>query len=261
MLSKSEISRIKSLQLKKFRNESAKFIAEGPKIVGELLHSAYNIIAVYGLSEAVAKIQNQHVSSVTVHEISEEELKKISSLSTPNQILAVAETSYPQFKKEIAEANMILCLDGIRDPGNLGTIIRIADWFGFRHILCSSDSVDLYNPKCIQASMGSFIRVNVYYDHLSDVLENSHTHIPVYGTGLDGKNIYTQKIQNNGFMIIGNEARGISPQTEAFIHEKLFIPPGNDREHHAESLNASVAAAVVCSEISRRRWMMSENNH
>jgi TrmH family RNA methyltransferase len=253
MLSKNAIKYIHSLTIKKYRGIHGKFIAEGPKLVSELAESNLLIYELYA-SEDWLKLNSSIISKVSsVKSISVEELSKISSLSTPNQVLAVVDIPEREFEINIVNDSMVIILDDIRDPGNLGTIIRIADWFGLRHIVCSSNSVDTYNSKTVQASMGSIGRVNVYYSNLAEIMLKVPAVVPVYGAYLEGNPIYKETFAKNGLLVIGNEANGISNEIAKFITKKISIPAGDQSEVHAESLNASIATAIICSEMNRQK--------
>jgi TrmH family RNA methyltransferase len=249
MLSKNSIKHINSLYYSKFRKKNKMFVAEGPKIVGELADSGFVIDSVFAVREWIEKNENNPIIS-KIHEISAGELKKISSLKTPNQVLAVVnipdeKTDFGKLKNEL-----FLVLDGISDPGNLGTIIRTADWFGIRNIVCSKNTVNVYNPKVIQATMGSFIRVKIIYNELSEFFTNLPFSTPVFGALLNGENIYRMKLPAKGCIIIGNESKGISAELKRFITHSVTIPSSGGSTS-AESLNASVATAVILSEFKR----------
>ncbi len=250
MISKNEIKFIRSLSLKKFRIQSGKFVAEGSKIVADLLSSSFKISTLYALENWIRSNSQLSQKADSVIAVSADELKKISSLTTPNQVLAIADIPKTTYDAEVSSQSMIIALDDIRDPGNLGTIIRIADWFGYRTIVCSESCVDAYNSKTVQASMGSIARVEIFYLDLKTVLKNSG--LAVYGAFLDGRTVYDETFDKTGFLVIGNEANGISPEIEKLITHKIFIPAGNTFGMHAESLNASIATAVICSEIQRQ---------
>jgi TrmH family RNA methyltransferase len=251
MLSKNTIKHLQSLKQNKFRDEFRQFVAEGDKLVTELLSGYFNIIEIFAVNEWLAthKIAN-HIS---VTEVSPAELERISALTTPNMVVALLEIPPSQNTDLSIFDKLILMLDEIKDPGNLGTIIRIADWFGISTIICSDHTVDVYNPKVVQATMGSIARVNVQYTDLKDFLEAVPKSIPVYGTLLNGENIYTQELSRNGIVLIGNESKGISDDLLPFITQKLLIPSYNvNNGNKAESLNASIATAIVCAEFTRR---------
>ncbi|MES2372798.1 MAG: RNA methyltransferase [Bacteroidota bacterium] len=240
MLSKNEYKYIQSLCQKKQRQEERLFIAEGPKLVDELLHSHYTIRKLYALSDWV--IKNKDVADVVT--VTDIELAKISGLQTPNQVLAIVEQQAPANKPAIKD-QITLVLDGIQDPGNFGTIIRIADWFGIKQIVASEDTVELYNPKVIQSTMGSFMRVNVWYQSLPAFLQSAG--IPVYGALLNGKNMHGEPPVTEGLLVIGNESKGISKELLPFISHPITIP----RLGGAESLNAAVAAGIIVSHLTK----------
>ncbi len=238
MISKSELKYIQSLCHKKQRQEEGLFIAEGPKLVHELLNSNYTIHKLYALA---GWLQTNKQVNIDIVEVNETELEKISALQTPNSVLAVVQQKQatdPNIKGKIS-----LLLDGIQDPGNLGTIIRIADWFGINEVLCSGDTTELYNPKVIQSTMGSFVRVNVWYGDIKNFLEN--TTVPVYGTLLQGRSIYETAKPKEALLIIGNEGRGIKDELLPLINYPITIP----RMGGAESLNAAVATGIVLSHL------------
>lgn len=251
MLSKNKIKYINSLKSRKFRDEYQQFIAEGDKLVCDLLSGNYIISEIFAVADWLDK--HSFTNQIAVTEVSETELERISQLSTPNKVLAILDYKKNQeFNNKIFD-ELILVLDEIKDPGNLGTIIRIADWFGISNIICSNNSVDVYNPKVVQATMGSIARVNVSYSDLRDFLKNMPQNTPIYGTLLDGENIYDQQLSKNGIIIVGNESRGISNEIIQFITNKIFIPSyAQNIENKAESLNASIATAIVCAEFKRK---------
>lgn len=240
MVSKNQIKLITSLQQKKYRNQEQLFIAEGIKVVQELLNSNFELQDLF-----TTKKDFLTVSKNKVHAISDAELKKISALTTPNTCLAVFKIPKA---KEIAEKGLIVALDDVRDPGNLGTIIRLCDWFGIETLFCSEESVDVYNPKVVQATMGSISRVNVVYGNLEVFL--SQTKLPVFGTFMDGKNIYQEKLPKKGIIIMGNEANGISSAVEKLVSERIAIPRFGNLQV-TESLNVATATAIILSEFKR----------
>ena len=246
MLSKSQISFIKSLHQKKFRKEHGLFIVEGLKSVTEFISSAYTIHSVFFTEPATSKMLNLS-NKINSYLISDDELRKISALTNPQQALAlVFIPPTRQLQAQNFSNKLSLMLDGVQDPGNLGTIIRTADWFGFDELLCSANTVDCYNPKVVQATMGSLSRINVHYLDLPQLLQS--TRLPVYGALLEGENIYHTTFSDAGFVILGNEGNGISAETARYITHPLTIP-GIGR---AESLNVSVSAGIICSEIKRK---------
>ncbi len=245
MLSKNNIKYIRSLKLKKFRQKYNNFVVEGDKISKEmLLHKNLVIENIYALPEWIetnAGLLKVHKKKLTA--ISEKELKMITFLTTPNEVLIIARTLPEEVDDALVNNGLSLFLDGIQDPGNLGTIIRTADWFGIKTVFCSEDCVSLYNPKTLQATMGAFLRVQVIPIGFS-VLVSKFPKLPVFGTVTDGKNIFDAKLEKRGIIVIGSEGQGISAPVLEGINFKLTIPPGDSGG--AESLNAAVAAGIVC---------------
>jgi len=251
MISKNQIKLIRSLELKKNRKREGLFVAEGPKVVGDLLRAGYKTYALF----ATCEYPNAQL-------ISDDELHRISFLQHPQEVLAVFEIpsstpiATPHSQKENPQPSTLhsqlsLALDGVQDPGNVGTIIRIADWFGIDTIYCSLDTADVYNPKVVQATMGSLAHVQIVYTDLVELLTDSD--IPIYGTLLDGKNIYEQEFDSHkGIIVMGNEGNGISPEVRKLITQKLFIPNFHEGTETAESLNVAIATAITCSEFRRR---------
>jgi TrmH family RNA methyltransferase len=239
MLSKNEVKYIQSLCHKKSRDEEGVFIAEGPKMMQELLASDFEIVKAYALQEWLVK--NQQIAGI-VQEVTSTELERISCLKTPNDALVIAKKKV-LYHEPVTTGDFTLVLDGIQDPGNMGTIIRIADWFGVKQIVASNNSVETYNPKVVQATMGSIYRVNVWYKDLEVWLSNIS--VPVYGALLKGKSIYEVDKVNEGVLVIGNEARGISEEVLKLISQPVTIP----KQGGAESLNAGVATGIILSHI------------
>ena len=255
MLSKSQISFINSLKQKKYREEHQLFIAEGAKIVPELLNSAIVVKQVYATSEFLRN--NVIPATVERFEIKENELQRISGLTKANEVLAICETPNYVLENESLKGKLTLVLDDIKDPGNLGTIIRIADWFGIENIVCSSETVDAFNPKVVQSTMGSIARINMHYVDLVEFLSQQITNNQqlVFGALLEGKNIYTEKLSSEGLIVIGNESRGISEEVQKLITDKISIPSFSHYKAssgEAESLNAAIATSIICSEFRRR---------
>jgi TrmH family RNA methyltransferase len=247
MLSKSNISLLQSLQQKKFRREHGLFLVEGYKSVSEFINSAYQIEAVYYTATIAPKMLklSQKMNSV---EISSAIIEKITALKTPPDVIAVVKIpQWPVLNHITLNKKFSIVLDGIQDPGNMGTIIRTADWFGIENIICSEDCVEVYNPKVVQATMGSLSRMNVHYVDLPAVL--SEIKLPVYGALLDGENIYSTDFDNEGLIVMGNEGNGLSEEVKQLVTKAITIPRGGD----AESLNVAVATAIFCSEISRNK--------
>ena len=241
MVSKNQIKLISSLHQKKYRIAHQLFIAEGVKGINELLQSNFELEHLY-----VTIDEFKSVSTTQKTVISDADLKKISALTTPNTCLAVFKI--PK-EKPVLNKGLIVALDTIRDPGNMGTILRLCDWFGINQVVCSKETVDLYNPKVVQATMGSIARVNVNYLNLKDFLET--TSLPIYGTFMDGEDIYNSKITNEGIIILGNEANGISKEIEELVTKRITIPRFGNLQQ-TESLNVATATAIVLSEFKRR---------
>lgn len=248
-LSKNRIKYIHSLELKKIRKQEKVFLAEGHKLVEELL-GRFKCRFLVATSEWLTQ-NNPSVYVEEIHEVSEEELAKASLQKSPQQVLAVFEKSNDYYDKELFNNSLCLALDDVQDPGNLGTILRIADWFGIEHIFCSPNTVDVYSPKAIQATMGAIARVQVHYTPLMELI-TSLNNIPIYGTFLDGENIYSQSLSNNGIIIMGNEGNGISREIEKLVNRKLFIPNYPKERSTSESLNVAIATAITCAEFRRK---------
>lgn len=246
MISKNQIKFIRSLELKKNRKRESLFVAEGPKVIEELLKlkTPHTIIATKEWIDNNPKISN-------IIEVSERELESASLLKTPQQVLALFAIETTEQDLNIDNNKLYLALDGIQDPGNLGTIIRIADWFGIDTIYCSNETVDVYNPKVIQATMGSIARVKVVYTDLCNLISNLSDEMPVYGTFLDGSDIYKNELTPNGIIVMGNEGKGITKELKSLITNKLLIPSFSIGDT-AESLNVAIATAITCSEFKRR---------
>ena len=237
-MTNAEIKFIKSLGQKKGREESGLFVVEGEKLVAEALASHFTVERVYRREE-----------------IGEAAMARISAFSTPSPALALVRRPADLLQGEIPAKGLVLALDGIRDPGNLGTILRIADWFGLDAVFASPDTVDVFNPKVVQATMGAIFRVRFHYtpvpEFCKQVLSRGGK---VYGTFLDGENLYRRDLPQDGLsvIVIGNEANGISPQTAACVSDRLYIPPYPQGQPGSESLNAAVATAVTVAEFRRR---------
>ncbi|MBC8594485.1 RNA methyltransferase [Oscillospiraceae bacterium N12] len=247
-LSKNRIKYIRSLDLKKIRKEEKVFLAEGPKLVGDLLE----YFPCSFLAATTSWLQGHpFVQADEIAEVNAEDLSRASLLKTPQQVLAIFRQSDYELDKSIIKDSLCLALDDIQDPGNLGTIIRLADWFGIEHIICSPNTVDVYNPKTIQATMGGIARVKVYYTPLPDLIK-SLGDTPIYGTLLNGDNMYSQRLSRNGLIIMGNEGNGISKEVESLITRKLYIPNYPQSRETSESLNVAIATAVVCAEFRRQ---------
>ena len=240
MISKNKIKLIRSLETKKGREKAGLFVAEGPKVVHDLLHEGF-------------------VAEEILEDI--EDIKKVSFLQHPQPVLGVfqmptedkvnSNDSSNTYNEQI-DNQLVLALDGVQDPGNLGTIIRIADWFGIENIFSSHETADCWSPKVVQATMGSIARVKLHYLDLNKLIEHLPTGYPVYATLLDGKNIYGQPLTQHGMIVMGNEGKGISPLLRMKINRKLLIPNYPPERETAESLNVAIATSIVCAEFRRR---------
>lgn len=251
MLSKGKLKYIRSLELKKNRKEELAFVAEGPKVVGDLFgHFPCKLLVATGKWLATQK----NIQANEIIEVTADELSRASFLKTPQDVLAVF--SYTEYTYDIASIisdELCLALDDVQDPGNLGTIIRLADWFGIKHIFCSPGTVDIYNPKVIQATMGAVARVQLHYTPLPEVLICASKHnIPRYGTFLDGTNIYEESLSVNGIIVMGNEGKGIGAKVEQYVSHRLYIPNYPVGNKTSESLNVAIATAITCAEFRRR---------
>ena len=240
MISKNKIKLIHSLETKKGREKVGLFVAEGPKVVNDLLHEGF-------------------VADEILDDI--EDIKKVSFLQHPQPLLGVfklpevtlkSPNNYLSLFNKVVDNHLVLALDGVQDPGNLGTIIRIADWFGIENIFCSHETADCWNPKVVQATMGSIARVKLHYLNLNDLIDQLPADYPIYATLLDGNNIYEQELSHHGMIVMGNEGKGISPQLRTKINRKLLIPNYPPERETAESLNVAIATSIVCAEFRRR---------
>ncbi|MEX0288015.1 MAG: TrmH family RNA methyltransferase [Flavobacteriaceae bacterium] len=240
MVVKSQIKFIKSLQQKKYRTRHRLFVAEGIKTVRELLMSDYKEYAIYSTDPDFFE-----TSSAKLHLVSRSELVQMSGLKSPNTCLGVFHIPEPE---TIDFNDWVVALDGVNDPGNLGTIIRLCDWFGIKHLLCSQDTVDCYNPKVLQATMGSISRVNIHYVDLKTTLTDTEN--LVYGAFMEGKEVYSTKLAQTGILVMGNEANGISEELSSIIAQKISIPQFG--EQTTESLNVATATAILLNEIRRK---------
>ncbi|MBO7281830.1 MAG: RNA methyltransferase [Alistipes sp.] len=243
-MTKAEIQSIRSLSDKRTRDAEHLFIAEGDKLVEEIRSSDFRIRRIY--------TTRPDVKGEDVELIDKKDMERISQLKTATDTLAVVEQ--PRYSLDIDTAALILALDGVQNPGNLGTIIRLADWFGIKDIICSKECADCYNPKVVQATMGAILRVRVHYvDDLAHLLSSAKTKgMPIYGTLLTGKNIYTTNIENRGIIVMGNEGRGVSNECQASLTHHLLIPPYPADAPTSESLNVAMATGIILSEFRRR---------
>ena len=251
MISKNQIKYVHQLEQKKYRKQEGLYIAEGHKVVGDLLRAGFIPKHLYATEKWLYENRLLILTSpVSPIKVSEQDLRRLSLQQHPQQVLALFPLPSSAVPEPV-EGSLALALDGVQDPGNLGTIIRIADWFGISTIICSDDTVDAWNPKVVQATMGSIARVNIIYTNLPDFLDTLPPDYPVYGTLLDGDNIYTQTLTPHGLIVMGNEGNGISDDVRERITHSLLIPDFHDGET-ADSLNVAIATAITCSEFRRR---------
>ncbi len=240
MLTKAEIQLYRSLGDKRERDAHGLFVAEGAKLVSEIVRSSLRVVRVMTTG-----------NFPEAEQISVKDMERISQLKTPTDTFAVVEK--PQYILDSAnpQKNLVLALDGVQNPGNVGTIIRLADWFGIRDIICSTDSADCFNPKVVQATMGAILRVRVHYTNLEQYIESIAADTPIYGTFLEGDNLYSTQLENRGLIVMGSEGRGVSERIAQKVTHKLFIPPYPAESQTSESLNVAIATAVICAEIRR----------
>ena len=252
MLSRNQIKFIASLQQKKFRKLHGLFVVEGPKLVFELLESNFKLESLYVVENILDEgTYNFSGTEAEVVAISEKDLQRISGMKSPNEMIAIVRIpKQPEIPGAIFK-ELVIYLDQLQDPGNFGTILRTADWFGIKNIVCSPDTAEIYNPKIIQASMGSFTRIRAYYEDFEDLIREAPKGLPIYATLLEGKSIYQAKLSTPAIIIVGNESRGISKELLPFVSEKITIPSPQDHTK-PESLNAAVAAALVMAEFRRQ---------
>ena len=251
-MSKNKIKLIQSLNLKKNRLATGLFIAEGKKLVFDLLQSGIGVSEVF-CTQIMAHELTGFKDNLKIEVVNREELSRISFLKTTPDIVALLNIPIPVIDWDEIKNNLTLVLDTIQDPGNLGTIVRLADWFGIRNIICSEECADLYNPKVIQSTMGAFARVKVHYALLDKFLNRAkELNIPIYGTFMEGENLFNCDLTTNGLVVMGNEGNGISDITVSFISRKISIPSYPPGIPTSESLNVAIATSVVCSEFRRR---------
>jgi len=260
MLSQSQLKHLRSLSVKKYRQQHGQFLLEGEKMVAELLEQSHiGVSAIFALEPWIEKNSRLlRPISAKINPVTEAELDKISALNTPNQVLAVVDIPLETCNflpaevstkaGELALTDICFYLDGIQDPGNMGSILRVADWFGFPAVFCSPDCVDVFSPKVVQASMGAIFRVPTWEIELAEILANT-PQIQVAGAVLDGENVFEAKLPANGLLVIGNEGRGISAQTERVLTHRISIP--RHPAGRAESLNAAVASGILAAAFRR----------
>ena len=247
MLSKNNIKFINSLRQKKYRQIHHHFFVEGEKMVKEALRSGFNIQQIIATENGLKSFNEELLNKQQLIIADEKELKKISSFTTASNIFAVIEIPNTELKKNI-EKEICIGIEEINDPGNLGTIIRIADWFGIKTIYCSTNSVDVYNPKVVQATMGAIFRVNVIYCNLEEIVNIYKSKLKVYGTFMMGNNLFQEKLSNEGLILFGNESKGLSKKLESLVDYKITIPNFSKENVKTESLNISSAVAIVCAQ-------------
>lgn len=244
-MTKAEIQLVRTLADKRGRAEHGLFLAEGEKLIGELRASHLRVRKIYALEGIFA---GEEVEVVTPRD-----MERLSQLKTPSNSLALVEIPHYRLKTADLRGQLTLALDEVQNPGNVGTIIRLADWFGIRDILCSEGTADCFNPKVVQATMGAILRVRVHYTPLAPLLaEAAAGGIPVYGTFLEGENIYTEELSPTGIVVMGNEGRGVTEAVARSVTRKLFIPPWPAGRRGSESLNVAMATGIVCAEFRRR---------
>ncbi len=245
MITKKDIQFIRSLSQRSVRESEGLFIAEGEKLIEELVNSELKVEQIYSTNEQFIGANVEHVAPSV--------MERISQLKSANSSLALVEIPRYELNVEALKSRLVIALDNIQNPGNLGTIIRLADWFGVEDILASHSTVDCFNPKVVQATMGAITRVRVHYCDINQTLsELSQGGVPIYGTYLEGENIYSSQLTQSGVIVMGNEGQGISKQVGEWVNHKLFIPPYPAESSSCESLNVAIATAIVCSEFRRR---------
>ncbi len=246
MVSKNQIKFVRQLEQKKHRLQEGLFVAEGPKVVGDLLAAGHQPKLLFSTEQW----QPDRDVAITPTIVTSDELRRLSFLQHPQSVLAVFPLPTVSVQNDLGHSSLLLALDGVQDPGNMGTIIRVADWFGISRIVCSKDTVDAWSPKVVQATMGSIARVNICYTDLPAFL--CHCGLPVYGTLLDGENIYTTSLPSAAVIVMGNEGKGISPEVRELVTHRLLIPAvPHSSSGCADSLNVAVATAITCSEFCR----------
>jgi TrmH family RNA methyltransferase len=245
-MTKAEIQQLRALKDKRERDRERLFIAEGEKLVEEILDSDFVVRRVLTTD---AKHKGANIELIT-----KQEMERISQLTTPTTMLAVVEQPNNRLSIDKLCHKLVVALDGVQNPGNLGTIIRLADWFGVEEIICSRECADCYNPKVVQATMGAILRVRIHYvDNLSKLLHEARDMgMNIYGTLLDGNNIYHEKLDNKGIIVMGNEGRGVSDECRNMLTHKLLIPPFPADCPTSESLNVAMATGIILSEFRRR---------
>ncbi len=245
MMIKAEIQRVRALADKRNRDAEQLFVAEGVKLIEEIRHSGLRIRHIY--------TTRTDLRGADITSVESKDMEHISMLKTPSDTLAVVEQPHHKFSLSAIAQRLVIALDGVQNPGNLGTIIRLADWFGVEDVICSKECADIYNPKVVQATMGALLRVRVHYvDNLSEVLRTAaNSGMPIYGTLLDGNNIYSERLSEHGIIVMGNEGRGLSDECRNTLTHKLFIPPYPAGRSTSESLNVAMATGIILAEFRR----------
>ncbi len=245
MITKADIQLVRSLADKRDRDSSGLFVAEGHKLIGELRSSSLRVRRIFTLEGLF--------TGPDVEIATPREMERLSHLKTPSDSLALVEIPRRTLDHTVADRELVLALDGVQNPGNVGTIIRLADWFGIRTIVCSPTTADCYNPKVVQATMGAILRVEVHYTDLAPFLDRAEAAgIPCYGTFLDGENLYDTELTPTGIVVMGNEGQGVSAEVARRLSRRLFIPPFPADRIGSESLNVAIATAIICAEFRRR---------
>ena len=251
MISKAKIKFVHTLEQKKARIREQLFVAEGPKVVGDLM-ARFQPKMLFHTADWHTPLGGA-TGAETDETVSEEELKKLSFLQHPQQVLAVFPLPHTEATDtKLPSQQLCLALDGVQDPGNVGTIIRVADWFGITQIYCSHETADVYNPKVVQATMGSLARVDIHYTDLASLIDHLPNDCPVYGTLLDGNNLYQQELSDNGLIVMGKGGKGLTAEVRQRFDNRLLIPNYPKGRDTAESLNVAIATAIVCAEFRRR---------
>lgn len=250
MISKNLVKKVHQLSMKKFRDLNHQFVAEGPKVCRELLgHATLRLLI------CTDDFDLKDIAAENVVRVSDDELRKVSFLQHPQQVLAIFDKMESSMSLEEVVANskdhLTLLLDGVQDPGNMGTIIRVADWFGVENVICSHKSADIWNPKVVQATMGSIARINVLYADLQQLLSERKDSLPVYGTFLNGEPLGVHSLSRGGLLVMGNEGRGISEELRPYIDHPILIPSYPPGRETADSLNVAIATAIMCHEFRR----------
>jgi len=252
MISKNTIKLIRRLEQKKYRQENKIFVVEGEKMVDELIDSSFTIQEIFATQAYFNKINNNTTAQITL--VSDKELKQISQLKTPNQVLALAKIPDQDINSNIPENGLFIALDTVQDPGNMGTIIRTANWFGVKAIFCSHGCVDVFNIKVVQSTMGALFSTPVIYTDLKQLFTSKNKNkLPIYGTSLSGDNLHSTKVKQDAIIVMGNESKGLSTELQDFVDEKILIPTyPEDSSSQIESLNVAVACSIILAEFRRQ---------